>query len=107
MINQMRNSLFFGLLCFVFVSLLSFPPLCTAQVDDFPPTILVDSSETLANEGGEHSYVSYGEWNSAGDYEGWTVNNKAFSSVSGGVLTATENVGDKGVVWNFTTAECS
>lgn len=71
------------------------------EVEDVPPTILVDSAETLANESGERIYVSYGEWDTNGDYEGWTVNNSASSSVSGGVLTATENVGGKGVVWNF------
>ncbi len=75
------------------------------EVEDVEPTIWVDSTETLANESGERVYVSYGEWDTNDDYEGWNVNNADSSSVSGGVLTATENVGGKGVVWNFATAE--
>jgi len=83
----MKNLLF--LYCVFALSLSTF----AAVVEDVPPTILVDDVETLADEGGERSYTSYGEWDTNDDYEGWTVNNEASSSVSGGVLTATETGG--------------
>lgn len=101
----MRKSMFFDLLCFVIVLLLSVQFLFAVEDGDIPPTILVDSAETLANESGERVYVSYGEWNSAGDYDGWTVSNAASSSVSGKVLTATETIGgdDMNIGYSFST----
>jgi hypothetical protein len=101
----MRRSMFPGLLCFVFALLLPVQFLFAVEDGDVPPAILVDSTETLANESGERVYVSYGEWDSAGNYDGWTISNAASSSVSDGVLTATETVGGSAMTieYSFTT----
>ena len=95
----MKKLLF--LYCVFALSLSAF----AADVEDVPPTILVDSTETLANESGERVYVSYGEWDTDDDYEGWTVNNAVSSSVSGGVLTATETGGgdDMTIEYSFSS----
>jgi hypothetical protein len=102
----MKRSMFSSLLCFVFVLLLPVQFLFAVEDGDVPPTILVDSTETLANESGERVYVSYGEWNSDGNYDGWTISNAASSSVSGGVLTATETVGGSAMTieYSFSSA---
>lgn len=102
----MRRSMFSSLLCFVFVLLLPVQFLFAVEDGDVPPTILVDSTETLANESGERVYVSYGEWNSADNYDGWTISNTDSSSVSDEVLTATETVGGSAMTieYSFSSA---
>ena len=84
-----------GVVLFAFLTVVEVPPSYCEPVDDVPPSIEVDTSETLANEPGntaeDRVYKAYGEWNTDGDYQGWVVTGAGSSVVSGGYLSATEN----------------
>ena len=58
------------------------------------PTVVVDPTD------GQRPMNSkiYGEWSTAGNYDGWTVANAASSGVAGGILTVTSQSGTSNAV---------